>query len=222
MARYLKKLLFGTTRAPRRVRFGLYRGLTLNINPNGDLAYVFGTYEIETHAWLRKAASASRSFVDVGAGNGELVAWALSKPGMESVVAYEAMPERCDLMRSNVALNGFTDDPRLTIVCGEFLSAATRSADLRTVEKLPEPILFKMDIDGGEADVLRHLEELMARKKMHVLIETHSRDLDAACLQLLSQAGYHARQVPQSRLRILLPERRPLDFNQWITASNPG
>jgi precorrin-6B methylase 2 len=218
--RLLKKVLFGSVRKPMRIPLGLYKGLTLNLDPNGDLAYFFGTYEVETHAWLRSAVAVARSFVDIGAGNGEMVVWALSHANIEQVLSYDAAPERFELLKGNLALNGFATDSRLRAVCGEFAGETSRPADIRNVMALPEPILLKMDIDGGEQHVLDELAEVLRRKQILVLIETHSRELDSACLAQLRAAGYQARQIAHSKWRLFLPEHRPLEFNQWIVAGN--
>lgn len=219
MKQALKRLLFGTQRQPRRIPFGLYRGLTLAIDPAGDLAYYFGMYERETYPWLRGAIAACRSFVDIGAGGGEMVAWALAHPTIERVIACEASEGRWALFQSNMALNGFAADPRLKTVCAEFLSAATARDDMQALEDLPAPILLKIDIDGGEEHVVRQLEGFLRRKNVFLLIETHSRELDAACMQVVGEAGYKGARIPQAAYRRLWPEHRPIEFNQWITAS---
>jgi hypothetical protein len=220
MKQAIKRLLFGTCRRPLRIPFGLYKGLTLSIDPRGELGYFFGTYEMETHSWLRAAGKAARSFVDIGAGSGELVVWALSQPAMKRAMAYDSSPARWNLLRENLLLNGFQNDPRLNAECAEFLSPANAVKDSAAFQSLPEPILFKMDIDGGEEHVLRAMRNLLGAKQMFVLIETHSFDLDTACSLLLEEAGYRVQRIAQANYRCVLPERRPLAFNQWVTADN--
>ena len=47
------------------------------------------------------------------------------------------------------------------------------------------PDLVKMDVEGNEVAALRGAQRLLAERKPHVIIETHSEDLDAGCRWLL-------------------------------------
>lgn len=86
--------------------------------------------------------------------------------------------------------------------------------------ELPEPILFKIDVDGGEEAILSTLATIVRRKRCLFLVETHSRELDATCGTILSDAGYSVNQIPQAWWRRFYRENRPLEFNQWLTAEH--
>lgn len=212
----LKACVFGTARRPMRIRAGLYRGLTLALDPTCELSYFFGTFERETQPWLRDAISRARSVVDVGAGSGELVAWSLAHRQIERVVAYEPDRNRWPVFHENLRLNRNEEDERLVSFQREFLGTESQQ-DLALLNSLPEPILLKIDIDGGEQAVLSQMSATLVNQRCLVLVETHSRQLHAACELLLRDAGYVVRQVPQARWRCLLRETR-MDFNQWLVA----
>ena len=122
------------------------------------------------------------------------------------------------MFHENMRLNGFTSDDRLTSVEGMFLGPDEADDAERILGDLPEPILFKIDVDGGEQAILENMRPVLLRKQCLLLVETHSRSLDAACFRLLTEAGYRVGRIPPAWWRRILPEQRPCDFNQWLSA----
>ncbi len=216
--KWIKKLVLGDGRKGRKIPFGLYRGLTLSIDPAGDAAFFLGTYERETTAWLSQSKKHARTVIDVGTGCGELTAWALASSSIRHVVAVDASSHRWPIFWENMRLNGFANDGRLLTSAGTFLDDGDPLAIERTFENLPEPILLKLDIDGGEEEICRKMKAVLRKKNFLLLIETHSRGLDSACYAILSEAGYRVERIGRAWWRRFIPERRPLDFNQWLTA----
>lgn len=218
MKKLLKRLLIGGGRAGRRIPFGLYKGITLFIDPAEESSFYIGLYERETVPWLRAAGRKARSLVDVGAGCGELSAWGLSHRTIANVLAFDSSPDRWPIFDENMRLNGFDRDPRLTAVHGMFLGPDDAADADRIVGGLPEPVLLKIDVDGGEQAILESMRHLLGRKRFLFLVETHSRSLDEACYRILDEANYRVRRIRPAWWRCLLPERRPLEFNQWLVA----
>ncbi len=218
MKQIIKKLILGEGRHGRRMPFGLYRGLTLAIDPLTDSSFYFGLYERETMKWLQEAGKSARTLIDVGAGCGELSVWGLAHSGMERVIAYDASPERWPIFQENVRINGFASDQRLTTVEGMFTGLEHGQDNKHDVASLPEPILLKIDVDGGEEAILKNMRDVLPRKHFAILVETHSKDLDDACFRILSDAHYRARRIAKAWWRVVVPEYRPIEFNQWIVA----
>jgi len=218
MKSFLKHALLGHGRTGRRIPFGLYRGLTLSIDPASEMRLWLGLYEAETTSWLRAAGRQARSLVDVGAGYGEMTVWGLSQPIMKKVLAYDSKPERWPVFRENLALNGLPGDRRLSAVEGMFLGGEDDERSLAALQALPEPVLMKIDVDGGEEAILQKIAQVLPAKRMLVLIETHSEALDRACRQLLTEGGYHVRSIKPAWWRAIIKEHRPIGFNQWIVA----
>ena len=82
------------------------------------------------------------------------------------------------------------------------------------------PDLVKMDVEGNEVAALRGAQRLLAERKPHVIIETHSEDLDAGCQWLLEDHGYVVETVEP---RSWMPEVRTLEFNRWrVARGNPS
>jgi hypothetical protein len=219
MKRILKKLLLGEGRKACRVPFGLFRGLTLVLDPAVESNIYLGLYERETYSWLRRAGRAAGSLVDVGAGVGELTMWGLAHDNIRRVIAYDPGPQRWVLLRDNLRVNGRESDPRLTLVEDYFLGETRFEEDERILDGLQEPILLKLDVDGGEEAILKLLRPTLQSKRFLVLIETHSRALDEACEGILAGAGYEVRRIPQAWWRRFYPENRSLEWNQWMVAS---
>lgn len=94
MKRLIKRLSLGEGRKAWRIPFGLYRGLALSIDSGSESLFCFGLYDAETNLWLRRYAAEVKSVIDVGAGCGELTMWALGKPGVMRVLAYDSSSER--------------------------------------------------------------------------------------------------------------------------------
>jgi hypothetical protein len=77
------------------------------------------------------------------------------------------------------------------------------------------PDLVKMDVEGNEVAALRGAQRLLAERRPHMIIETHSEDLDAGCRWLLEDNGYAVETVEP---RPWMPEVRTLEFNRWCVA----
>ncbi len=216
---FFKKALFGTGRSGRRIPFGLYRGLILSIDPACEMSLWLGTYEAETSSWLRWAGKEAQSLIDLGAGYGELTVWGLKQRRMKCVLAYDPKPERWPVFRENLALNYLTNDARLEAREDWFLGGDAPDAAMQLFAELPEPILMKMDIDGGEEIVLKKLRDVLRQKQVFCLIETHSKELDEACHSLLKDAGHEVKRLAPAWWRKLINEQRPIGFNQWLVAT---
>ena len=210
-----KSLLLAPGRRPFRIRLGLFRGLRLAIDPACETTLLLGLYEVETAPLLRRSARHMRSMIDVGAGYGEMTAWALRHAMVEKVLAYDPKPERWPVFQTNMELNGVSNDSRLVAVA-DYFPGEPGSEDL--LLSLPEPVLMKLDVDGAEFAVLHQIRRVLQQRRFQVLVETHSLELDGDCRCFLAELGYHVRTVPQAWWRRWIPERRPIGFNQWLWA----
>lgn len=67
---------------------------------------------------------------------------------------------------------------------------------------------MKIDVDGGEIDVLQGMARTLERFHPHLFIETHSHELQEQVAQFTKQFGYTMRlEMPAAH------ELRPLEFN---------
>jgi hypothetical protein len=215
---FIKKLVLGSGRRAQKVHLGLYKGLTLSIDPSSEFGLWLGTFEAETNAWLRKAGKLAHTFIDVGAGYGELSVWALSQRNMARVLAYDPKPERWPVFQENLKLNKLSEDSRLQTYHELFLSRQDVERTAQHLLSLPSPVFLKIDVDGGEFVILQGLRGLLQKADFFFLIETHSRELDRDCAELLRSCGYRVDPIARAWWRVFVPERRPA-FNQWLAAA---
>lgn len=220
MKNYLKRILLGKGRRGRRIPLGLYRGLTLSIDPATETNFYLGLYEAETTPWLRSAIRNCASLIDVGAGCGELSLWGLSKPWIRKVVAYDSAEARWPIFEENLRLNRFQSDPRFVAKKRMFAIDEGPEALVELFQHLPGPILLKIDVDGGEEVVLQEMRRKFEPTKLKIFLETHTAALDENCFQILLDYGFTPRRILPAWWRKIHRERRPHEFNQWIVTED--
>lgn len=218
MKSLIKRLVLGEGRHPHRIPLGLYRGLTLALDPATETNILLGLYEVETTAWLRRAIKTAQILIDVGAGYGELSIWGLSKPWVKNVIAYDSAEARWPMFEENLRLNGFVDDPRFVAKREMFAINQDAGSLQQLFSSVAEPVLLKIDVDGGEVFVLKALREVIANRSLMIFLETHSQDLDEECFAMLRELDFNPVRIKPAGWRRIVRDRRPLAFNQWIVA----
>lgn len=153
--------------------------------------YVFGVWEPDVTAWMRRRLRPGRTLIDVGANIGyfSLLGSTLVGPA-GSVVAVEALPATFEQLQTNVALNGArnvrtlnvaaTAEPCVvtlynpeahnsgttTTVAADGLEPVAQVegaplAGLLTAEEVAGARVIKIDVEGAELDVLRGLAPVL-------------------------------------------------------------
>lgn len=220
LVRPLKTALFPAGVAPRAIRGGIMRGISMEIDFGWQTQHYLGLYERELYPALRGAARGARMLLDVGAAEGMYTLFFMARSGVRRVIAFEPT-DRGEALRRNLRLNGLGDDARLE-VRGEFVGAADGPGMVRLDSLLGQaefPLVVKVDVEGAEADVLRGAAGLLGRGDTTWLIETHSAELERECVAILREAGYATRIVGNAWWRRLIPEVRPIAHNRWLVAS---
>jgi hypothetical protein len=204
--------------ALRRLPCGIGAGARMEIDFRHHTKLFLGLYEIEINRYIRAMCAASEGCFDVGGQTGYdalVVAGLTTGP----VVSIDCDPGSVAEMR-----RVFASNPRLrdrlsvleTTVAGTSDAAQGRLA-LDEIAYSPEwfvPDFVKIDIDGGELDALRGAARLLAEHRPHLIVETHSRELELACAELLHAAGYAPSIVNN---RGWLKDLRPA-HNRWLVA----
>lgn len=224
----IKPLVFRGGRRPTRVQRGFGRGLVLLLDRRSDLQKEFGLYESELHAIYRRSIGEGSVVYDIGAADGDTaLPFARCAPQVR-VVAFEPDPALVARFEDNLRLNPGTAAAVTLRHChvGAADSAVpvhTRSIDsLIAGRELPAPDFVKIDVEGGEVDVLRGMERTVARVCPLMVIEVHSVDLERECVAMLRRWGYRLAVVPHAPWRRLYPEYRPIAHNRWIHAGPQG
>ncbi len=181
-----------------------------------QLQRYWGLDEREVIAAFRRFIPVCRSLVDVGANDGYYT-MAFLRTTAERVIACEPGAAMKQLL-ANAQANGFAPGARFTVE-RRFAGAGDGCVSIAALVKdLPRPIFLKVDIEGGEVDLLRSAEGCGCLGDLRWLIETHSKELEEQCLAWLQAHGYRTQIIYNAPWRILLPELRPLEHNRWLMA----
>lgn len=216
MLKAIKRTILPSGRQPIRVRAGLYRGMRLMLEPQDNAQLLFGLQEAETHPFIRKMLRAAHWMIDVGAAQGEL-ALLFARHAIASVAVD---PNDDGTIRRNATVNGIAAEPLLDIRRCFVGTENTVTLDMLAEGRAGHGFV-KIDVDGGETDVLRSGDALLAGRCASFLVETHSATLEQECAELLGTAGYAVRIIDNAWWRRFLPELRPIAHNRWLTAE-PG
>jgi hypothetical protein len=217
---FLKRAVLPKGETPRKIRGGLLRGLTVQIDFAHGTQRWLGLQERELFHWFRKLSQGVRTAIDVGANDGMYTIYFLAKTFAQKVLAFEPDRENLRQLEGNLALNGLASDGRLEII-SECVGASKAEGRTNLDSFLPavvSPCVVKVDIDGGEVELLRGARQLLLLPGMRWIIEVHSKRLEAECLRLLQAAKYRTVVVPNAWWRVFLPELRPGELNHWVVA----
>jgi hypothetical protein len=178
-----------------------------------------GLYELELSAHLRRLCRPGHRGYDVGAQVG-YDALVMAKLSGAPVASFEREAVACAALRANLALN-----PGV----GSLVTAVQATVGERTdgdghlalddFARGPGgfvPDVVKIDVEGAEAAVLRGALEILSKRRPHLVVETHSAELERACGDLLVGLGYRPVVVPQRRRA---PDLRPAGHNRWLVAA---
>lgn len=215
----IKHSLLPSGRHPRVIPFGLIRGCEMNLDFSCQSQVWFGLQERELYKYFRRLAKDIHTGVDVGANEGIYTLFFLQKTNAKSVIAFEPTENGLTALNANIELNSRRNEQRLDII-PKFVG--TTATDNWTklddyLQMIELPVLIKVDIEGGEVDLLRGSQKLI-QGGARWIIEVHSKELDMECRSILREAGYKTISVGKAWWRRLIPELRPRVYNQWLIA----
>jgi hypothetical protein len=222
---WIKRRVVKGGRRPRKVPFGLFRGLVLDLDLQHQTQVYLGLWERETYKYLRKAADRCVWMVDVGAGKGELCLYFLKNSRAEKIIAFEPQDSEIKVIRSNLALNGAQEN-EIVAVSNKFIGTADdpryAALDELDVDKGKRGFI-KIDVDGYETDALKSGDRLLSGRNVDLLVETHSKRLEEECIEWLDAKGYRCEIVKNAWWRFVVPEQRPgTTHNRWLWATGVG
>lgn len=211
--RHAKTLLLPSP-GPRRIRFGLARGVRMHIDFASHTRLYLGLYEIELSRWLRSNLLPGIQSFDIGVQHGydSLI---IAKHTRAPVAAFECSSESFIDMQHNFDLN-----PELSQLIQPIRAAVGDGTEQTGLDDWAYhggfiPDFIKLDIDGGELGALRSATRLLSERKPALLVEVHSLGLEQECGRLLVDHGYRPIIVHQRRI---WPDRRPSEHNRWLVS----
>ncbi|MBI3615680.1 MAG: hypothetical protein HY211_04080 [Candidatus Omnitrophica bacterium] len=193
----------------------------MNLDLTSQMQLYLGLFEAEIGPWLHKLSRDIRCAINIGAGYGEQTLYFLTKTAAQQVISFEPSAIAREHIKANLTLNGLGDSDRLELIAAYVGSTdkdgtCTLDSVFRT---LSFPCIVMMDVDGGEVEILLGAKKLLGSPDLRWLIETHSKELEQRCIELLSRAGYFTKVVPNAWWRFFLPELRPVGHNRWLIAT---
>jgi len=200
----------------RRVPFGLGRGLRLEADSRSTVHTYLGTSEVEIAKHLRAFAQSGVRAFDVGSNNG-WYAMVLARLTGTTSVAIDFDPECLGRIERNLARNPGADVKLVRAYVTSTVDPAqgTDTLDRLAFEELWVPDLLKIDVEGAELGVLDGARRILAERRPHLVVETHGRSVERACVDLLREYDYAPLVVDQRRV---FKEGRPNPENRWLVA----
>lgn len=189
----------------------------MEVDFDRDSRFWLGLYESELTGAVRDLCRPGTAAFDLGSESG-YYALVFARLGGGRVLAVEADVTTAERLRRNVAANpGLA--PRIEVrearVAQHADGAAVSLDHLAYGDAGFVPDLVKLDVEGSEVRALLGARRLLAERRPHVIVETHSADLDDACAELLADSGYAVEPVQPRRV---LGEVRTVAFNRWLVA----
>lgn len=219
MLKRLIKSAFGAgSKRPHRIWTGAFRGLTLHLDASNSMQVILGFYERETYRYLRKLSTGIGTAIDIGAAQGEYSIFFLKTARAQSVLAFEPHPENRETFQENLKSNDLDSDERLKII-RKYLGRREET-DWTTLDSftagLCEPVFIKMDVDGAEVEVLWGAKKLLGLRRVRLLIETHSAELEDQCVRILDESGFSTKIIHNGWWRSIVRDQRPIAHNRWL------
>jgi predicted RNA methylase len=218
MNQLIREIVFGTTSRPRRLRVGLLKGLSFEIDSNSKVQRLLGLEEKEIEGAIAAIARPARTALDVGANDGWYATYFAAQPNIAKVIACDPDQATLDLLDHNLRLNNLRAKVEVhALLVGSRPEPTFRSVDDLLRDQQP-PFAIKIDVEGAELDVLESGAETLRDHECHLVIETHRADLERSCMRYLGDLGYETQVIPNGWYRRFVPEQRPLAHNRWMSA----
>jgi len=220
MKKLLKNLLLSTKLKPRFIWFGIGSGIKMLINPSYKTQRIIGMDEREIQKTFKQFSRKSKLFIDIGASDGYygLIYRKLNKNGLIYLFDGESSFKETQII--NFSLNNYS----LTKVelFNKYVGSENNDFTI-TVNDLINPelediIFIKIDVEGAELNVLNGLSKILKNYNCKLIIETHSKKLEEECIDKLLELDYKFKILPKGWYRFIMPESRPIDHNQWLSA----
>ena len=213
MKQALKRMVLPSA-GPRRLPFGIGRGVRMRIDFQQQTRTYLGLYEIELSRYLRRILRPGVTAFDVGARHGydSLV---IAKHTRSAVAAFECDASCVADMSESFALN-----PALAgLIRSVQAMVGADPGELRLDDWAYDdgfvPDFIKLDIDGGEVGALHSADRILSERHPSLIVEVHSRELERDSGAILAAHGYHPIVVSQ---RKIAPDFRPDEHNRWLVA----
>jgi len=217
IAKTIKGILFGKGMQKAKFIGGPMKGMVAYFDFVRDTQTWRGIYEVAQMEWLIRAINPGAVCVDIGAAEGYFTLLMAREAGRNGhVIAFEPS-ERRDYMQRAYDLNAPLGLAELTIVTEFAVGPNTVDFNGITFDTYAEQTglsrldVVKIDVDGGEMDVLEGMRGTLERFHPHISVELHSPELHERVATFLAELGYEMTLVDPPAY-----EYRPIPFNKFF------
>jgi predicted RNA methylase len=214
-----KSHIIPSGRRLRRLRGGIAAGSFMYLDLQSQLQRFLGVDEREIMQTMRSLIAKSETLIDVGANDGYYTL-AFLRSNANFVIACEPSPASTQLL-ANAEANGYSVGDRFQVIRTPIGNGEGDISITELLQRKPEPILIKVDVDGAELEILKSAEGYHAKMDASWIVEIHSRKLERDCRDWLRNHGYRTKIVDNAWWRVFIPELRPSELNRWILATSP-
>ena len=217
MKKQLKKIVFGSNPI-QRIKAGIAKGIKMNIDINSKSQRVLGLDEREIQKAFKEYSKMATHFFDIGGSDGyySLIYRKFNPSGV--IYNFEAQEHFKKEQVVHFNMNSFNP---IQFQFSKFVSDLNDDKNISIDELFKETnqkLLFKIDVDGGEMDVLNGMHNTIKNNRCYFIIETHSLQLEMDCIKFLENYGYKTTLIDVAWYRKFVPEDRPTEHNRWFTA----
>ena len=206
-----KQALLPQQRAFRRVVFGPAAGCSIMLDLNHELRLYLGIYERELWSSYKALLTRGMNSFDIGGRDG-YSALLIAKHTAAQVLSFECEPTGLALMQATFERNELPVRAIQAFVGSRANPLTTMTVD-EAAQNFFRPDFIKIDVEGGEADVLMGASALLADNPPKMIVEVHGSAAERDCLEHLERFAYDVKIVDRSTL---FPEKWPLEHNRWL------
>ncbi|MBB5751971.1 hypothetical protein [Prosthecomicrobium pneumaticum] len=187
------------------------------LNKNTSKRKIWGLYEYVLNAWLSQKIQSHSNFIDIGANNGYHTygfSYAASRAGHRDVRVISVEP---DVGEQLLAPRNWNEYRSLSIDIIEKYCRAEPGEGITIHDLISnmESGLIKMDIEGGEREVIPSNIDILSNRKFDWCIEIHGKDLivEIAAAFCSAKRPFLIKDMPQ--LPFIGGEPRPI-LTTWL------
>jgi hypothetical protein len=220
MLTVIKRISFGNEVKVFKLKSGIGKGVNILLNPVTESSKIIGLYEKEIQTYFRRYSKSSNVLLDIGSYDGyySLIYRKYNKEG--GIFACEAGERIIDQLKENYKMN--SEVSNAFQVVNSFIGNK-EGKDMTCIDSIcrdfyGKNILFKIDVEGAELEVLKGGLTTFKKNNSKFIIETHSKELESKCFQLLDEQNFQVKIIKNSFFSRVRNTGRILEHNRWLVA----
>lgn len=195
------------------------------LDPQHASQVIFGLAEAEIAGRFKNLARQTDAFFDIGAASGYYSMIYRKYNAQGAIFLFDAEESFLPIQMKNILLNSDghqVEQYALFVSEGKAPKHVSIDTFVEDHQLKSKRLFFKIDVDGGEENVLKGMQKSMGECSCVFIIETHSIELEVNCRAILQQQGYVVKVIPNAWWRIFIKENRPIPHNRWMYAYKPS